>query len=257
MPAPANTLKSRLAAGETLHGLWLSSGLAYMADIAGGAGFDWCLVDGEHGPGDFSDIVGQVQMLRGHDTETVVRVPWGEDWMLKKVLDSGAQSVLVPMVESGADAERLVRATRYPPHGHRGVGAAAAAASRYGAIADYISTADAQICLMVQVESRRGYDALDDILAVEGVDVVFIGPADLSADLGHPGDMEHDAVQAAIRDILGRTARAGKVPGILSTREEVTRRYIEWGARFVCVGLDVSILSAELRRTARHWRGGD
>lgn len=255
MPAPKNMLKARLTAGETLFGCWLASGQAYMAEIAGRAGFDWCLIDAEHGPNEFRNVLEQMQVLGGLPTEALVRLPWGEDWMVKKALDAGAQSILIPMVESGADAERLVRATKYPPHGHRGVGAAATRATNYGEITDYLTTANDEVCLMVQVESVKGYEALDDILAVEGVDAVFIGPADLSADMGYPGQMGHDEVQKVIKDILTRTAKAGKAPAILSLNDEVTAKFVDWGARFVAVAIDISLLSAALRGKAAHWCG--
>lgn len=255
MPAPLNRFKQALASGETVIGCWLGLGDAYAAEIMGTAGFDWLVIDGEHAPNDIRSMRDQLIALEASDSHAVVRVPIGETWMIKQALDIGAQTVLVPMVESAAQAQDLVAACRYPPAGARGVGAALARASRYSGLTDYVTTADDQICLLVQVESRAGLDALDEILAVDGVDGVFIGPADLAADMGHGGDSGAEPVQAAIRDALGRIAAAGKAPGILSVREETTTRYIEAGARFVAVGIDVLFLAQTARAAAARWKG--
>jgi 4-hydroxy-2-oxoheptanedioate aldolase len=174
--------------------------------------------------------------------------------MLKQVLDAGAQTVLVPMVESADQARQLVRDVTYPPHGDRGVGYALTRASRFSTIADYGTTADAQICLLVQVENRRGLAALDEILAVEGVHGVFIGPADLAADMGHMGNADHPEVQTAIIDALARIKAAGKAPGILSTRDEMTNDAIAAGAQFVAVGADVLLLGQAARALAQKWQ---
>jgi 4-hydroxy-2-oxoheptanedioate aldolase len=180
-------------------------------------------------------------------------VPVGEPWIIKQVLDVGAQSILVPMVESGEQAARMVRACTYPPAGMRGVGAASTRASRFSSIKDYVQTADEQIALILQVESRAGVAALDEILAVDGVDCVFIGPADLAADMGHRGNPGHPEVHDTIAEVLGRIAAAGKVPGILSLSEEVTETYLAAGARFVAVGIDLLVLSNAARATATRW----
>lgn len=256
MPAPKNTLKARMKAGETLFGCWLGTGSAYMAELGGRAGFDWVLIDGEHGPNSIPTIAAQLQVLEGLGTDVVVRLPMGEDWMIKQALDIGAQTLVVPLVESGADAERLVRATRYAPNGHRGMGARLARASQFGWAEGYTETADAQISLIVQVETRAGYEALDDILAVEGVDGVFIGPADLSADMGFPGKPGAPEVQKVIADILRRTDAAGKVPAIMTTDDAGTQGHIDNGARFLAVGIDVALFQEALDAKARRWCGG-
>ena len=253
MPTPTNRLKARMQAGDTLFGIWLGTGSAYMAELGGRAGFDWVLVDGEHGPNAIPGIAAQLQVLDGLGTDVLVRLPMGEDWMIKQALDIGAQTLLIPMVESGADAARIVSATRYAPQGHRGMGAALARASQFGAIADYTHTANDQICVMVQVETRAGYDALDDILAVDGVDAVFIGPADLSADMGFPGNPKADEVQAVIADTLRRTAAAGKVAAIMSTTDADTPKHLENGATFVAVGIDITLMREALAAKAAVW----
>jgi len=254
MPAPTNIFKSRLKHGERLIGLWMCLADHYAADVLGTAGFDWIVVDGEHGPNDIRSLRDQVMALAPYETEAVVRVPVGETWIIKQVLDIGAQTVLVPMVESKAQAEELVRACRYPPRGTRGVGAAPARASRYSQITDYVTTADDQICLLLQVENRAGIAALDDILAVDGVDGVFIGPADLAADMGHAGHANAPEVRTAILDALARITAAGKAPGILSTDDAVTEIYRDAGVQFLAVGIDVLMLARTARAAAQKWQ---
>ena len=254
MPAPLNPFKKSLAAGEMQFGCWLGLADAFSAEMMGQAGFDWVVVDGEHGPNDLRSILSQLQVLAGTDAHPVVRVPVGETYMLKQVLDAGAQTVLVPMVETGDQARQLVRDVTYPPHGDRGVGYALTRAARFSTIADYGTTADAQICLLVQVENRRGLAALDEILTVDGIDGVFIGPADLAADMGHMGNADHADVQAAIMDALTRIKAAGKAPGILSTRDGMTNDAITAGAQFVAVGADVLLLGNAARALAAKWQ---
>ena len=174
--------------------------------------------------------------------------------MVKQAMDIGAQTLLIPLVETGAQAEELVRAMRYAPSGIRGMGAALARASRFSGIEGYIHKADAEACLLVQVETVKGLEALDDILAVEGVDGVFIGPADLSADMGYPGNAGAPEVVAAIRDAITRIRAAGRAAGILSTEEAQARSWIETGANFVAVGIDVVLLANGLRALAARFR---
>lgn len=253
MPAPTNTLKQRFKAGDTTFGCWLSFAEAAPTEVVGTAGFDWLVIDGEHAANDIRSIRDQLMALQSSPSQVIVRVPVGEPWIVKQVLDVGAQTILVPMVESGAQAQQMVRACTYPPHGIRGVGATATRSSRFSTLTDYTRTADHQISLIVQVENRAGLAALDDILAVEGIDCVFIGPADLAADMGHPGDMTHPKVHAAIIDTLGRIRDAGKVPGILSLSDESIEAYLDAGARFVAVGIDVITLAQAARATADRW----
>lgn len=255
MPAPLNTFKQRLNAGETLIGCWLSLGEGPAAEIMGTAGFDWLVIDGEHAVNDIRSIREQLIGLDASPSHPIVRVPVGEAWIIKQVLDAGAQTVLVPMVESAAQAREMVRACRYPPQGIRGVGAGSARASRFSSVANYTETANEQISLIVQVESRAGLAALDEILAVEGVDCVFIGPADLAADMGHPGKSGAPEVHAAILDALARIAAAGKAPGILALDEATTQAYLDGGARFVAVGIDILLLVQTARKLAARWKG--
>ncbi|WP_299746309.1 HpcH/HpaI aldolase/citrate lyase family protein [uncultured Tateyamaria sp.] len=254
MPAPINPFKAAIKSGDTVIGCWLSLGDPLATEIAGTAGFDWLLIDGEHTPYDISRMRMQLMALEASDSHAAVRVPVGETWIIKQVLDAGAQTVLVPMVETAEQARQLVLDVRYPPTGGRGVGYSGARCSRFGAITDYGPTADDQICLLIQVENRAGIANLDDILAVDGIDGVFIGPADLSADMGHMGQLTHPEVQATIKDVIGRIETAGKAPGILATTPDFTQDALDWGARFVATGLDLLILAKSLRELAQRWK---
>ncbi len=254
MSAPTNTFKQALAEGRRQIGCWMSFAEASVTEIMGTAGFDWLVVDGEHAPNDIRSIRDQLIALEASPSHPVVRVPIGETWLIKQVLDAGAQTVLVPMVDSAEQAEELVRACHYPPKGTRGVGAAGARATRFGSVPDYVATADKEICLLVQVESRAGIAALDDILAVEGVDGVFIGPADLSTDMGFKGNSAAPEVREVIAGALARIAAAGKAPGILGVTEEATQSYLEMGAQFLAVGIDVLVLAQNARALAGRWK---
>ena len=254
MPAPTNPFKKALAKGEMQFGCWIGLGDPFPAEMMGQAGFDWLVIDGEHGPNDLRSITAQLQAIEGTGSHPVVRVPVGETYMLKQMLDAGAQTVLIPMVESADQARQLVRDVTFPPHGDRGVGFALGRASKFNTITDYGTTADAEVCLLVQVENRRGMAALDDILQIDGVHGVFIGPADLAADMGHMGNADHPDVQAAIMDAIARIRAAGKAPGILSMQDKMTNDAIAAGAQFVAVGADVLLLGNAARALAKKWQ---
>ncbi|WP_339114638.1 HpcH/HpaI aldolase/citrate lyase family protein [Thioclava sp. GXIMD2076] len=243
MPAPLNPFKKALQEKRLQIGLWQDLAHPYCTELCADAGYDWLLIDGEHGPNDLATISGQIGALRGSATHAIVRVPVGEAWIIKQVLDAGAQTVLVPMVETAAQARDLVRAMRYPPHGIRGVGAVVGRASGFGRIPDYVKTADAQTCLLVQVETAKGLENLDEIASVEGVDGIFIGPADLAASLGHLDDPAHPYVQEVIEDMIARIIGHGKAAGILIGDLGLSKRYAELGASFVAIGHDVGLLA--------------
>jgi 4-hydroxy-2-oxoheptanedioate aldolase len=256
MPAPTNPFKAGLKGDSPMIGFWLSLASPYTAEIAGGAGFDWVLLDGEHGPNDIPLLLSQLQALAALPVAPVVRVPIGETWMIKQVLDIGAQSVLVPMVESAAEARQLVKAMNYPPRGVRGVGAAVARASAFNRIPDYLTTANDEICLIVQAESRAAVDAIEEIAAVDGVDAIFIGPADLAADMGYPGRAGEPVVLETIEKAITRIKAAGKPAGILNSDPKLANRYIELGAKFVAVGTDVTLFAQATANLARSFKGG-
>lgn len=254
MDMPINTFKQRLQSGEAQIGLWLGLADPYCAELAANAGFDWLLIDGEHAPNDLRGLLGQLQAVAPYASQAIIRPVIGDTALIKQILDIGAQTLLVPMVESAEQARELVRAIHYPPSGVRGVGSALARASRWNSIPGYLDQADAQMCLLVQIENLEGLARLDEIAAVEGVDGVFIGPADLSAAMGHRGNPGHPEVQAAIEDAIVRIQQAGKAAGILSADQKLARRYIELGARFVAVGVDTTVLMRGLQTLAADFK---
>ncbi|AEG91240.1 aldolase/citrate lyase family protein [Ramlibacter tataouinensis] len=246
MRTPINPFKQALAEKRPQIGLWLGLADTVAAEICAGAGFDWLLIDGEHAPNDLRSILRQAQAIAGYPgTHAIARVPMGHgnagQQLIKQYLDLGVQTLLVPMVDTPAQAAEVVRSLRYPPLGVRGMGGARA--SRWGRYTAYPQEANDQVCLLVQAESRLALDELDAIAAVDGVDGVFIGPADLSASLGHVGNPGHPEVQAAIEDAIQRITRAGKAAGILTPDEALARHYLQLGATFVAVGLDTNLLA--------------
>ncbi|WP_407492801.1 aldolase/citrate lyase family protein [Pseudooceanicola sp. MF1-13] len=252
MPAPTNTFKSRLAAGEKQIGLWVGLGDPSVAELAAGCGFDWLVIDGEHGPNQLRDVLAQLRAV-GDKSHAVVRTRDDNRAEIKQMLDIGAQTLLVPMIESADQAREVVKSVLYPPQGVRGVGAALARASGYNAVPDYLQTANDQICLLLQVENAAGIAALDDILTVDGVHGVFIGPADLAADMGHLGNPGAPEVQEAVNDALQRIQAAGKAAGILTSDRALAQGYLDDGASFVAVGSDVGALRTGLIGLRNHF----
>ncbi len=250
MPAPKNTFKQALKEGHAQIGCWVGLADAYAAEVMSTCGFDWLVIDGEHAPNDLRSLRDQLQVVSPSDSHPVVRLPIGETWMVKQVLDAGAQTVLIPMIDTAEQAAEMVRACRYPPEGVRGVGSSLARASKFGEIADYLHSANDEICLLVQVESVEAMDNLDDILAVDNVDGVFIGPADLAASMGHLGNANHADVVATIEDAVTRITNAGRAAGILITDLNAAKRYLDLGATFVATGIDVTLLANAGRKLA-------
>ncbi|MEM8630224.1 MAG: aldolase/citrate lyase family protein [Pseudomonadota bacterium] len=238
MAAPKNTLKAALKAGEMTNGCWLSLGSPVVTDIVAGAGFDWCLIDGEHSPWDPSGVLAQLRILGGAQVPAVVRVPVGEDWILKQALDMGAQSLLVPMVTDAAHAAEIAAAVRYPPLGRRGMGAGGARATGYGTVAEYETTANDEVLLIVQAESTSAIDDLEAIAATDGVDAIFIGPTDLSADMGLPGRPDAPEVKSVIVEAIRRIHKAGKPAGIIVFDPEDIHLYREMGLQFLAIAAD-------------------
>ena len=255
MDLPRNAFKHAIAAGQLQVGLWSSLCSNIAAEIVADAGFDWILFDTEHSPNEIPGLLGQLQASVRGTAAAIVRPAWNDAVLIKRVLDIGAQSILVPYVQNAEEAGRAVAAVRYPPAGMRGV-AAAARASRYGRVKDYLKTADREICLLVQVETRTALDALEAIAAVDGVDGVFIGPSDLSASFGHIGNPQHPEVQAALEQAVRRLTAVGKPAGILTLSEDEARRYIGWGYTFVAVGSDTGLLGRGADARARKFKSG-
>ena len=243
-----NQFKSALQSRQPQIGLWMSLANAYTAEICATAGFDWLLVDGEHGPNDVRSMLAQLQAVAAYPGHAVVRAVSADAALVKQLLDIGAQTLLIPMIDDAEQARRMVSATRYAPEGMRGVGSFVARVSRWGDRADYLAHANEEVCLLVQAETRIALDNLEAICAVDGVDGVFIGPADLAASLGHRGDPGHPDVLAAIDDGIRRIVASGKAAGILNTDQSLARHYLALGCTFVAVGLDVGVFAAGVRK---------
>lgn len=253
MDLPRNAFKAALARGELQIGLWSSLCSPIVAEIIGHSGFDWILVDTEHSPNEPPAVLAQLQAMQAGTATPIVRPAWNDPVLLKRLLDIGTQAVLVPFVQNAEEAAKAVAACRYPPAGIRGI-TVSGRGSRYGRVPDYLKRADAEICVLVQVETGEALAQLESIASVDGVDGVFIGPADLSASLGHIGDPGHPEVQDAIKGAVERLAAVGKPAGILTPSEADARRYIEWGYRFVAVGSDLGLLTKHADALARTFR---
>ena len=242
MELPQNAFKRALKAGKTQIGLWSSLSSSYTVEVIAGAGYDWILLDCEHSPNDLESLLTQLQAAAPYPTEPVVRVPWNDMVTIKRVLDIGARSLLIPYVSTAEEAGNAVAYTRYPPQGLRGV-AGTTRATRFGRIKDYAKRAHEEICVLVQVETKPALDRLEAICAVEGVDGVFIGPADLHASMDHPGETSNPAILPLIEEAMRRIRKAGKAPGYLSPVEADARRMLAAGTQFCAVGADVGILA--------------
>ncbi len=249
-----NPFKRALAQQERQYGIWNGFAQGYATEIVAQADYDWMLIDGEHAPNTVPRILEQLQAIAPYRTQPVVRAVNHDPSLIKQLLDIGALTLMVPMVETAEQARALVRAMRYPPHGIRGIGGGLTRATRWDGVPDYLARANDAVCLLVQVESAEGLKNVEEIAAVEGVHGVFVGPADLSSGIGHPNDPSHPNVQRAIRHAIEVTLAAGKASGILAPAEDDARRYIEWGASFVAVAIDISLLRGAMRETLARYR---
>ena len=242
MELPINTFKRALKAGKPQIGLWCSLSSHYAIELVAGSGFDWLLLDTEHSPNDLESVLTQLQAAAPYPAHPVVRVPWNDMVTIKRFLDIGSQTILIPYVQNAEEAKAAVAHTRYPPAGVRGV-AGGTRATRWGRVKDYAKRAHEEICVLVQVETQTALDNLERIAAVDGVDGVFIGPADLHASLGYPGETNNPKVVPVIDEAVRRIRKAGKAPGILTTVEADARRWLECGGQFVAVGVDTVVLA--------------
>jgi 4-hydroxy-2-oxoheptanedioate aldolase len=243
-----DTFRSALAAqkgeaGRPLAGMWVCSGSPLVAELCAGAGLDWLLVDAEHCPNGLESILAQLQAIHGYPVHTLVRPPVNDTVVIKQYLDLGVQNLLIPMVNSAAEAKAAVAATRYPPHGVRGVGSALARAARWNRVRDYLARAAETISVTVQIESSAAVEAVEDILAVDGVDAIFMGPSDLAASMGLLGQQEHPEVRAAVEQCLSAAKAAGKPAGVNAFNQATAEHYLANGAAFILVGADVAILA--------------
>jgi len=257
---PTNTFKRALAAGKPQIGVWSTLPSPYIAELVAGAGYDWVLLDNEHTPGDVPLMLQQLQAVAAATpaagcppTSAVVRPPWNDTVLIKRYLDVGAQTLLLPYVQNADEARAAVAATRYGPDGTRGMGGSMRA-SNYGRVADYVRRASDELCVLVQVETREALEHIEAIAAVDGIDGIFIGPADLSASMGHAGNAKHPEVNEAIDDSIRRIRACGKAPGILMADEVRARQCLANGALFVAVAIDMLVLRSGLDAGAARFR---
>ena len=231
------------ASDRALMGMWVCSGSPLVAEIAAGSGLDWLLIDGEHSPNGLESILAQLQAVAAYPATTLVRPPYGDVVTVKQYLDLGVQNLLVPMVDTAEHAAEMVRAVRYPPAGVRGVGSALARASRWNRVEDYLARASSTISLTVQIESTAAVEHVEEILAVDGVDAIFVGPSDLAASMGLLGQQDHPDVMAAVEHCIRAAVAAGKPAGVNAFVPAIAERYLAAGASFVLVGADVAMLA--------------
>ena len=254
MKNPENRFKTRLKNGESQIGIWNSMGNSVATEILAGAGFDWVLIDTEHAPLEVTGVYPLLQIMEAYpETAAVVRPAINDPVLIKRHLDQGAQTLLIPYVESPEEAKQAVEAMRYPPHGMRGV-SGVSRASRFGRVDDYLKTAEEQLCLIVQAETKKALDQLEEIAAVDGVDAVFIGPADLSASLGYPGEPGHPEVVEIILEAIARLQKVGVPAGILTTDQALARKFHDAGMLFTAVETDWSLFTHAVDTLAKDWK---
>jgi 4-hydroxy-2-oxoheptanedioate aldolase len=253
MELPQNPFKRALKAGKPQIGLWSTLSSSYTVETLAGAGFDWQLLDTEHSPSDLENLLTQLQAAAPYASHPIVRVPWNDMVTVKRVLDIGAQSLLIPYVQDADEARNAVAHTRYPPAGVRGV-AGTTRATRFGRVKDYAKRAHEEICVLVQVETQSALKNIEAICAIDGVDGVFIGPADLHASMGYAGETANAKVKPLIDDAIRRIRKAGKAPGILTPNEADAKHWLGCGGLFVAVGADVGILARGAEALAAKFR---
>ena len=236
-----NRFKRALRDGKTLFGAWLMSGAPSTAEALGVSGFDFLVVDMEHTPLETHHMIDTLRTIAGTPASAVVRLPWNDMVMIKRALDGGAQSLLMPFVQDADEARRAVASTRYPPEGVRGV-AGTHRGNRWGTVPGYFKTASDELCVMVQIETLPALAQLPAIAAVPGIDAIFIGPSDLSASMGHLGDIAHADVQAALRDAARQCKSLGKPVGIIGATPELVARYVEYGYDWIAIGSDMGFM---------------
>lgn len=253
MDLPRNDFKHALEEGRHQLGLWCSLASNYAVEVVAGAGFDWLLLDMEHSPNDLESVLTQLQAVAPYQSAPVVRVPWNDAVTIKRVLDIGAQSLLIPYVQNVEEARAAIAATRYPPAGVRGV-AGTTRATRFGRIKDYGQRAHEELCVLVQLETEEALAHIETICGLEGIDGIFIGPADLHASLGYAGEVANPKVIPVIENAIRRIRTAGTAAGILMADDALVARYMEAGTLFTAVGADVGLLARGAERLAEKFR---
>ncbi|MGD9867806.1 MAG: aldolase/citrate lyase family protein [Hyphomicrobiales bacterium] len=254
MDVPANHFKRAIKSGKHQLGFWSSLASNISVEVLAGSGFDWLLLDTEHSPNDVPQVYGQLQaMMENPSCHPIVRPPWNDMVIIKRYLDMGVQTLLIPTVQTREEAEAAVAYTRYPPRGVRGF-ASASRSSRFGRVKDYHTRCEAEICVLVQIETQKGLENLDAIARVEGIDGVFIGPGDLSAGIGYLGDQGNPEVRKVIEDAIKRIRAAGSAPGILTPDETLARAYMDAGCLYTAVGSDAGLLARGSEQIARKFK---
>ncbi|MEM8793145.1 MAG: HpcH/HpaI aldolase/citrate lyase family protein [Pseudomonadota bacterium] len=253
MDHPINQFKAALAERRRQIGMWSALASPVAAEILAHAGFDWVLIDMEHAPNDLPQVLAQAQTLAAGPAPVLCRPAWNDMVLIKRILDIGIQSLIIPFVQTAQEARAAVAATRYPPGGVRGV-AGGSRASHYGRVPGYQQNAASEIAVVVQIETREAVDRIEEIAAVDGIDALFVGPADLAASMGHLGDLQHPDVQAAIAEAAERCHAAGKPIGTLAIDKPVADRYFEMGYDFIAVAVDSVLLARTADALAKSFR---
>lgn len=249
-----NTFKQNLKKGKKQYGIWNGIPDSYAAEMGAGAGFDWICIDGEHAPFDLRTILHNMQAIQSHNVPAIVRIPTADPVLIKQLLDAGAQNILIPMIETADQAELAAKAMVYPPKGIRGVGTALARAAQWNRVHDYFKLANDQMCCIGQIESMKAVENLDEILKVEGLDVCFIGPADLAGTMGYLGQANHPEVVKLVKECIKKIVKAGKIAGFLTVSAQLIEEYTAAGARMCGVGLDTLILAKGTKRLAELYK---
>lgn len=254
MKIRVNKFKQQILNGQKNYGIWNGIPHSYVAEICAGAGFDWVCIDAEHAPFNLSSIVQNLQAIQSHDVSAIIRIPSADPILIKQLMDAGAQSIITPMIESADQAELIARAMLYPPKGIRGVGTALARAAQWNRVNDYFKLADEQMCCIGQIESIKGVEALDEILRVQGLDVVFLGPADLAATMGYLGQPNHPEVIKIVKNCIQKIVKSGKIAGFLTGSKEMIEAYSNEGALMIGVGLDTILLAKATKALAEEYK---
>lgn len=257
MRTPINRFKRALLAGESQYGYWLGLCNPISAELCAHTGYDWLLIDGEHAPNNIPSILAQLQAIQASPSDAVVRLVSDDSVLIKQHLDIGAQSLLIPMVETADQAQNIALAVQYPPAGIRGVGTALARAAHWNMIDGYFNDVDDELCLIIQIESLKGLENLDEILAVERIDAVFIGPADLAATMGYLGNPGHPEVFSAIEGAVSKIKAAGKIPGSLAVNKDVAKTYESLGVQFIALGIDTLSLANGAKKILNDYKGSE
>ena len=252
-----NRFKSAIKKGQQQFGIWNGIPHSYAAEICAGAGFDFVVVDAEHAPFSIDQIVIQLQaMSRYAECSPIVRIPNDDPVLIKRLLDAGVQNFIVPMLESADQVKHMHQALRYPPEGIRGVGTALARAAQWNRVNDYFKLANNEVCLIAQIESVKGIEALDDILNQEAGEIIFLGPADLAGSMGYLGQPGHPEVVSAVKTAIEKIVASDKAAGILTSDPALIEEYSQMGVQMIGVGLDTILLAKATQKLAENYKPG-